>query len=127
MVEIAARDWHDDRAHLRALFRFSDEEMKHQELMLRAESVLEASCGHSFGRHFDAGKRQITEFTRAVLSFPALARFVLLAALEWGTQRHYVESIRDRAGEGSDPLYVDLLQHHWVEESQHIRTDVLEI
>jgi hypothetical protein len=127
LVEIAERDWHDDRAHLRALFRFGDEEMKHQELMLRAESVLEASCGHTFGRYFDPEKHRIAEFTQAVLSYPPLPRFLLLAALEWGTQRHYVESVKDHAGESCDPLYVDLLQNHWVEESQHIRTDVLEI
>jgi hypothetical protein len=127
MVEMAERDWHGDRSHLRALFRFGDEEMKHQELMLRAEAVLEASCGHTFGRYFDPDKRRVAEFTRALLSYPPLPRFLLLAALEWGTQRHYVESIKEHRGEGCDPLYADLLQYHWVEESQHIRTDVIEI
>ena len=126
LVEIAERDWHGDRAYLRALFRFGDEEIKHQELMLRAEAVLEASCGHAFARHFDPEKRRIAAFTQAVLSFPPLARFVLLAALEWGTQRHYVQSVK-QSGESADPLYVDLLRYHWVEESQHIQTDVLEI
>jgi hypothetical protein len=44
-----------------------------------------------------------------------------------GTQRHYVESVRDRAGVRSDPLYVDLLKYHWIEENQHTLTDALEI
>jgi len=127
LVEVAERDWHDDRAHLRALFRFGDEEMKHQEMMLRAEAVLETSCGQIFGRYFDREKHRIASFTKAVMSYPSLSRFLLLAALEWGTQRHYVESVKERAGEGVDALYVDLLQYHWVEESQHIKTDVLEI
>jgi hypothetical protein len=35
--------------------------------------------------------------------------------------------VQDRPGEGSDPLYVDVLQHHWIEENQHTKTDVLEI
>src|SRR5262250_3596266 len=48
-------DWHGDRDHLRALLRFGEEEMKHQQLFLRAERALEESCGHPFGRHFDAG------------------------------------------------------------------------
>src|SRR5262249_53167403 len=64
---------------------------------------------------------------KAVLAYPPLPRFLLLVAFEWGSQRHYVESVRDRAGEGSDPLYVDILQYHWIEENQHTKTDVLEI
>jgi hypothetical protein len=35
--------------------------------------------------------------------------------------------VHDRNGEGSDPLYVDILQSHWIEENQHTKTDVLEI
>jgi hypothetical protein len=56
LAEIAQQDWHDDRAHLRALLRFGEEEMKHQQLFLRAEAVLEASCGYTFGRYFDPNK-----------------------------------------------------------------------
>jgi hypothetical protein len=62
-----------------------------------------------------------------VLAYPPLPRFLLLTAFEWGTQRHYVESVRDRPGVRSDPLYVDLLKYHWIEENQHTKTDVLEI
>jgi hypothetical protein len=127
LTEIVQQDWHDDRAHLRALLRFGDEEMKHQQLFLRAEAVLEASCGYTFGRYFDPNKDRVTAFTKAVLAYPPLPRFLLLAAFEWGSQRHYVESVRDHPGEGSDPLYVDILQYHWIEENQHTKTDVLEI
>jgi hypothetical protein len=126
LVEIVARDWHGERAHVRALLRFGDEEVKHQELMLRAEAVLESSCGRAFGRHFDPGKRRIAELTRKLLEFPPLPRFLLLAAIELGTRRHYVESVRG-CGADADPLYADLLRFHWMEESQHIKTDVLEI
>jgi hypothetical protein len=121
------RDWHDDRARLRALFLFADEEMKHQQLMRRAELVLEQSCGHAFGRYFDDDKIRVTALTHAILEHSPLARFLMVLALEWGTQRHYVESIRDSNGERADPLYVDLLKAHWVEEAQHVKTDVLEI
>jgi hypothetical protein len=127
LAEIVQQDWHDDRAHLRALLRFGEEEMKHQQLFLRAEAVLEASCGYPFGRYFDSNKDRVTAFTKAMLAYPALPRFLLLAAFEWGSQRHYVESVRDHPGEGSDPLYVDILQYHWIEENQHTKTDVLEI
>ena len=127
LTGIAQQDWHDDRAHLRALLRFGDEEMKHQQLFLRAEAVLEASCGDTFGRYFDPNKDRVTAFTRAILAYPPLPRFLLLAAFEWGSQRHYVESVRDQPGERSDPLYVDILKYHWIEENQHTKIDVLEI
>src|SRR5215472_5021533 len=119
LTSIVQQDWHDDRAHLRALLRFGEEEMKHQQLFLRAEAVLEASCSYPFGRYFDPHKDRVIAFTKAVLAYPPLPRFLLLAAFEWGSQRHYVESVRDHPGEGSDPLYVDILQYHWMEENQH--------
>jgi hypothetical protein len=124
---IAQQDWHDDRARLRALLRFGDEEMKHQQLLRRAELVLEESCGHPFGRYFDDHKVRVTELTSAILEHPPLPRFLMVLALEWGTQRHYVESVRDQPAAGGDPLYVDVLRAHWVEEAQHTRCDALEI
>jgi transposase len=125
--EIAQQSWHDDRTRLRALTRFGEEEMKHQQLFLRAEAVMEASCGYSFGRYFDPGKQRVTAFTDAVVQFPLLPRFLLLTAFEWGSQLHYVESVRDRDGDQADPLYLDMLKNHWIEENQHTKTDVLEI
>ena len=88
---------------------------------------MEASCGYTFGRYFDPNKDRVTAFTKAILAYPPLPRFLLLAAFEWGSQRHYVESVRDHPGERSDPLYVDILKYHWIEENQHTKTDVLEI
>ena len=126
MAEVAGRDWHDDRARLRGLFRFGEEEMKHQQLFRRTEEVLEASCGHGFGRYFDLDKVKLTTFVNAVLAYPLLPRFLLLTAFELGTQRHYVESVRTSNGAASDPLYVDVLKHHWIEESQHVKLEVLE-
>ena len=119
----AATDrWHDERARLRALFRFADEEMKHQQLFLRAERVLEESCGHAFGGYFDDGGLRVAEVTRGMMEHSPLARFLIVLALEWGTQRHYVESVR-----GADALYADMLKAHWVEEAQHTKVDALEI
>jgi hypothetical protein len=124
---IVQQDWHDDRARLRALLRFGDEEMKHQQLLRRTELVLEQSCGHPFGRYFDDDKVRVTALTNAILAHPPLARFLMVLALEWGTQRHYVESIRDQMVERGDALYVDVLRAHWVEEAQHTKADALEI
>ena len=127
LTGIAQQAWHDDRAHRRALLRFGEEEMKHQQLFLRAEAVLEASCGYRCGRYFDANKDRVTTLTKAILVYPPLPRALLLLAFEWGSQRHYVESVRDRPGEGSDPLYVDVLKYHWIEENQHTKIGPLEI
>jgi hypothetical protein len=126
MAEVAGRDWHDDRARLRGLLRFGEEEMKHQQLFQRTEDILEASCGHRFGRYFDVEKVRLASFVEAVLAYPLLPRFLLLTAFELGTQRHYVESVRTSDGTAADPLYVDVLKNHWIEESQHVKLDVLE-
>jgi hypothetical protein len=126
MSEVAGQDWHDDRPRMRALFRFGEEEMKHQQLFKRTEDVLETSCGHNIGRYFDLDKLRVTTFTKAVLGYPLMSRLLLLTAFEFGTQRHYVESVQAGNGTGSDPLYVDVLKAHWIEESQHVKLDVLE-
>jgi hypothetical protein len=127
LTGIIQQDWHDDRAHLRALLRFGEEEMKHQQLFRRTEMVLEESCGHSFGRYFDDAKVRCTELTNAVLTYPALPRFLLLLAFEFGTRRHYVESIQEHTEASGDPLYVDILKAHWLEEAQHVKSDMLEV
>lgn len=127
VMEVVEQDWHADRNHLRALLRFGEEEMKHQQLFRRVETLLEEACGHPFGRYFGDDKARVTELTHAILLYPRFARFLILMALEWGTQRHYVESVQGRAAETSDSLYVDVLKAHWVEESQHARSDALEV
>jgi hypothetical protein len=127
LTGIVQQDWHDDRAHLRALLRFGEEEMKHQQLFRRTETVLEESCGHPFGRYFDDDKARVTEFTNAVLAYPPLPRFLLLLAFEFGTRRHYVESIQEHTEASGDSLYVEVLKAHWLEEAQHVKSDMLEV
>jgi len=127
LTGIVQQDWHDDRAHLRALLRFGDEEMKHQQLFRRTETVLEASCGHPFGRYFDDDKARVTAFTNAMLQYPPLPRFLLLLAFEFGTRRHYVESMQERTEASGDPLYVEVLKAHWLEETQHVKSAMLEV
>jgi len=116
-----------DHAQRRALLRFGDEELKHQELFRTAETRLEDACGHAFGRWFDADGTRVRKLTSAMLDYSPLARFLIVLALEWGTQRHYVESIRDRDDDGGDPLYADVLRAHWIEEAQHTKCGTLEI
>jgi hypothetical protein len=127
LADVVQQNRHADRAQLRALVRFADEELKHQQLFLRAERVLEESCGHAFARYFDPEKTTVAELTTAMFEHWSLPIFLMVLALEWGTQRHYVESVRDLSSGNVDPLYVDLLKAHWLEEAQHIKCDRLEI
>lgn len=126
LADVVREERHDDRAKIRALLRFGEEELKHQQLFLRAERVLEQSCGHAFGRYFDPQKARGAALTEAILGYPPLPIFLMVLALEWGTQRHYVESVH-RSHRRVDPLYVDLLKAHWVEEAQHTKCDMLQI
>jgi hypothetical protein len=70
---------------------------------------------------------RVTEFTKAILEYPPLPRFLLLLAFEFGTRRHYVKSIQDHTEGSGDPLYVDVLKAHWLEENQHVKSDMLEV
>jgi hypothetical protein len=125
LTGLAHQDWHADRTHLRALLRFGEEEMKHQQLFRGVETALERSCGLPFARHFEEDGARVRQLTDAILDYGPLPRFLMLLALEWGTQRHYVESVREFAD--VDPLYRDVLKAHWVEEAQHAKCDALEL
>jgi hypothetical protein len=59
----------------------------------------------------------------AVLTTSPLAALLLTSMIEWFTQRHYVEHVRDR-GE-LDELFRDILRFHWIDESRHARLDSL--
>jgi len=115
-----------DHARRRALLRFEEEELKHQELFRVAEMLLEQACGYSFDRYFDAAGTRLAAFNAAVLAYPTLTRCLVLLALELGTQRVYVESMHD-AAMGKASLYSRLLRAHWVEEAQHTKCGMLEI
>lgn len=72
-------------------------------------------------------KSESSPLPRQSLRIPRCRGFYYWRRSNGGSQRHYVESVRDQLVEGSDPLYVDILQYHWIEENQHTKTDVLEI
>src|SRR5215471_239974 len=65
------------------------------------------------------------DIAAAILKHSRLGVFLTTLHIEWFTQRHYIESVRDNAAEGLDPLFCSLLKHHWLEESQHAKLDTL--
>ena len=58
-----------------------------------------------------------------VLGHDPLAVGLVILMIEWMTQEHYVGSIRDDGR--LDPLFKNLLRHHWMEEAQHAKLDTL--
>jgi hypothetical protein len=109
-----------DQAALEALVRFGSEELKHQELFRRIDSLLgEAMPG---GYHFDFEPDAVA---RAVLAKSTWAVLALTLDIELFTQLHYRQSIEPDAN--LSPLFKDVFLHHWKEESQHAILDELEL
>jgi len=101
-----------------ALAQFAEEEKKHIELFVRFRREFEEGFGTPCGFIGPA-----EEIGAAIRSHTALGLAIFTLGIEWGTQRHYVESVRDDAS--LDPQFKSLLKHHWLEESQHAKLDAL--
>src|SRR5678815_5560593 len=110
---------HQD-GELRALLRFAQEEAKHIELFRWFVQEFQSRSGMDCGV---IGPPR--EIAAAILAHSPLGVFVTTLHIEWFTQKHYVESVKDNAAERLDPLFCSLLKHHWMEESQHAKLDTL--
>lgn len=106
---------------LRALLRFADEELKHQELFRRFQDLFRRGFGHPCDVIDNAA-----EVAGYIMTKPALAVMLVTLHLELITQQHFVDAIKVAPGE-IDPSFRSLFEHHWLEESQHARIDALEI
>lgn len=119
MLEISREHWLGDQTALEALVRFTDEELKHQELFRRLERMI--ASGMPDGYRFDA---QPNDVARVILGKSTWAVLALICMIELFTQEHYRASIeRDSA---IAELYKDVFLFHWREESQHAIIDELE-
>jgi hypothetical protein len=117
-LEAAQRDIYGDETRLRALLRFAEDESKHQELFRRSTALFEKGFGVRCGL---IPARE--EVARVVLSKSRLCSYLLTSMIEWYTQSHYVEHVRDR--NELDGLFRDLVKHHWMDEAQHAKIDSL--
>jgi hypothetical protein len=108
---------HDDHRN-RAFLEFMAEEAKHIHLFNRFRE--------EFRRGFGMECEVIgpaSEIGKAVLAHRPLAVALVILQIEWMTQRHYLDSVKeDRA---LDPRFKELLRHHWMEEAQHAKLDTL--
>jgi hypothetical protein len=118
-VELASKQGLGDQLALEGLVRFSDEELKHQELFRRIESAIASRMPGGYALIADAN-----EVARAVLSKSSWAVLALTCHIELFTQAHYRESM-ERDDELSD-LYRDVFRFHWLEECQHTVMDEIE-
>ena len=62
-----------------------------------------------------------------ILSHKPMAVLLITLHIEIMTQHHFVESFRRGAADELDPLFRQLLRHHWMEEAQHAKIDALEL
>ena len=100
ILEVSRDHWLGDQTALEALVRFTDEELKHQEMFRRIERMV--------GEGMPAGYRLMldpNEVARAVLSKSTWAVLALTCHIELFTQQHYKQSIAPQS-ELSD-LYKD--------------------
>ncbi|WP_205944570.1 hypothetical protein [Pelagibius litoralis] len=120
VLEISRDHALGDQTALEALIRFSDEELKHQELFRRIETLA--------GEQMPAGYKQAGDpdaVAQAVLGMSTWAVLMLTLHIELFTQLHYRESLEP--DETLSPLFKDVFLFHWKEESQHAIMDELEL
>lgn len=107
-----------DDHRVRALLQFAGEEAKHIHLFRRFRDVFRRGFGQECAVIGPAD-----EIGAAILAHDPLAVALAVLQIEWMTQAHYVESVRGDAE--LEPLFKSLLKHHWMEEAQHAKLDVM--
>ena len=102
----------------RAFLEFLAEEAKHIHLFNRFRE--------EFRRGFSMDCEVIgptDAIGKAVLAHHPLAVALVILQIEWMTQRHYIDSVKD--DQTLDLRFKELLRHHWMEEAQHAKLDTL--
>ena len=109
-----------DQVAMQAIVRMTDEELKHQELFRRIESMMAADMPAGYVQTADPDA-----IAHAVLSKSDWAVLALTLDIELFSQAHYRASIEPDAQ--ISELWKDLFLFHWREESQHAILDELEL
>ena len=87
-------------------------------MLRRAMDQITDGLGHRCG--VIPGREMVAE---VVLGKSPLAALMLTSMIEWFTQLHYLEHVRDDAD--LDTLFRDILRYHWIDEAQHAKADTL--
>lgn len=120
VLELSRNHALGDQIVVEALVRFSDEELKHQALFRRIDTMVGEVLPD--GYRFDVEPNAVA---RAVLGKSTWAVLMLTLDIELFTQLHYRQSI-DPDTELSG-LFKDVFLYHWKEECQHAILDELEL
>jgi hypothetical protein len=119
ILEVSRDHWLGDQTKFEALVRFTDEELKHQELFRRIERMATEKMpeGYSF-------LPQPNEVASVVLGKSTWAVLALTCHIELFVLAHYHASIDPDTG--LSDLFKDVFLYHAREESQHAILDELE-
>ncbi|HYP49720.1 MAG TPA: hypothetical protein VEQ34_02175 [Pyrinomonadaceae bacterium] len=107
-----------DDYRVRAFLQFASEEAKHIQLF--------KTFTGEFHKNFPTECAVIgppSEVAAAILAHQPLAVALAILLIEWMSQRHFVESIKD--DRQLDAQFKSLLKNHWLEEAQHAKLDTL--
>ncbi|HEV7556396.1 MAG TPA: diiron oxygenase [Kofleriaceae bacterium] len=117
-IDHARTTVHGDDHELRAILHFTEEEAKHIQMFKWFVS--------EFRRSFTTPCETIgpvSEVVPAILAHSRLGVAITTLCVEWMSQRHYVDGIKN--ANNLDPLFTSMLEHHWLEEAQHAKLDTL--
>jgi hypothetical protein len=118
LLDHARPTLHEGNMRIRALLNFATEEVKHIQLFRRFHAA--------FQRRFPVRCKIIgppEQLCSHILSHDPLSVALIILMIEWMTQAHYLEAVRDDSE--IEPLFKSLLKHHWMEEAQHAKLDTL--
>ncbi len=105
-----------DDYRVRAFLQFAGEEAKHIQLF----KLFSEDFRNAFGTECEV-IGPASDVAREVLRHDPLAVALVILHIEWMTQRHYIESVRD--DQCLDGQFKSLLKNHWLEEAQHAKLD----
>jgi hypothetical protein len=119
MTQMSQDHWLGDQAAFESLVRFTDEELKHQEMFRRIEAM--SAEGMPGGYQF---LPQPNDVASVVLGKSTWAVLALICNIELFVLAHYREAIEPDAD--LSELWKDVFTYHAREESQHAIIDELE-
>jgi len=119
ITDISRDHWLGDQTAYEALVRFTDEELKHQEMFRRIDALCAEGmpAGYSF-------LPQPNDVAGVVLGKPNWSVLALICHIELFVLQHYRESIEK--DDNLSDLWKDVFTYHAREESQHAILDELE-
>ena len=118
IVDHARPQLNGDDHRVRALLNFASEEAKHIHLFKQFQALFTSSFGSPCSM---IGPPEA--IAAEILRHDPLSVALIILMIEWMTQTHYVDSVKDDGD--LDPLFKSLLKHHWMEEAQHAKLDTL--